>query len=270
MKLMKTLGLVLLIGLLAATGSACDKKEESPAPAAPAAPTIQGVDDLTGKRIGVQTGTTGDIYAEDIEGATIERFSKGTDAVIALQQGKVDAVIIDDQPAKAFAALNADITVLAEPFTVEEYALCVAKTQPELTAAMNTAIAELKSNGTLQAITDYYIGQLAGAAPYSTPEGTEYPNGPLIMVTNAFFPPYESWIDGEVRGLDVDFVRAICDQLGYQLQVEDMDFDALITAVQSGRADFAAAGMTVTEDRLKNVDFTDTYCTASQVVIIKK
>jgi polar amino acid transport system substrate-binding protein len=231
---------------------------------------IASVADLDNKTIGVQLGTTGDIYAEDIAGATIERFSKGAEAVLALQQGKVDAVIIDDQPAKVFAAQNDDIMVLAEPFTVEDYAICVSKDKADLTAAMNGAIAELKAEGTLQAILDYYIGEVEGAAPYASPAGIEYPNGKLTMATNAAFPPYEYWENEKICGVDADFARAICDKLGYELVIEDIDFDAIISAVQSGKADFGAAGMTVTEDRLKNIDFTDSYCTASQVVIIRK
>ncbi len=231
---------------------------------------IESVDDLNGKRIGVQQGTTGDIYAEDVEGATIERFNKGADAVMALRQGKLDAVIIDDQPAKVYVQQNEDIQILPDPFEVEEYAMCVAKDNSELTAAMNGAISELKADGTLQGLMDYYIGGVEGATPYKTPEGTEYPNGKLTMGTNAAFPPYEYWEGGEIMGLDADFARAICDKLGYVLVIEDMDFDAIITAVQSGKVDFGAAGMTVTEDRLKNIDFTDTYCTATQVIIVMK
>ena len=63
--------------------------------------------------------------------------------------------------------------------------------------------------------------------------------------------------------------RAICDKLGYDLEIDDMEFDSIITAVSSGKADFGAAGMTVTEDRLKNIDFTDTYATARQVIIVR-
>lgn len=231
---------------------------------------IKTLDDLEGKVIGVQQGTTGDIFAEDIEGATIERFSKGAEAILALRQGKVDAVMIDDQPAKVFASKNNDIMVLDEPFTVEEYAICVSKDKPELTAAMNGAIAELKADGTLQAILDYYIGQVEGAAPYWSPEGTDRSKGTLTMATNAEFPPYEYRENNEICGADVDFARAICDRLGYELVIDDMAFDTIITAVQSGKADFGAAGMTVNEDRLKNIDFTDTYCQASQVIIVKK
>ena len=73
----------------------------------------------------------------------------------------------------------------------------------------------------------------------------------------------------DIVGIDADIAQAICDKLGYELKIEDMEFDAIIAAVSSGKADFGAAGMTVTEDRLKNIDFTDTYATASQVIVVR-
>ena len=71
--------------------------------------TVHSIDDLNGKSIGVQLGTTGDTYADGIEGATVEKFAKGADAVQALKQGKVDAVIIDSEPAEVFVSKNDDI-----------------------------------------------------------------------------------------------------------------------------------------------------------------
>lgn len=264
---MKKVLALLASAMLVFSLAACGAKAPSTAGAA----GIASIEDLEGKRIGVQQGTTGDIYAEDeLKTATIERFNKGVDAVMALKQSKIDAVIIDDQPAKVFVSQNDDIKILEVPFAVENYAMCIAKNKPELTASFNTAISELKADGTLQKILDYYIGQQDGAAPYETPAGTTYPNGKLIMATNAAFPPYEYWENSKVMGVDADLARAICDKLGYELVIEDMDFDAIITAVQTGKADFGAAGMTMTEDRLKNIDFTDSYCTATQVVIVKK
>ena len=135
---------------------------------------------------------------------------------------------------------------------------------------MNKAIAEIKADGTLEAILDKYIKQVEGAKGYVTPEGTDHSKGTLVMATNAEFPPYEYHDGGKIVGVDAEFALAICDKLGYELKIEDMAFDSIIAAVQSGKADFGAAGMTVTEDRLKNIDFTDSYCTASQVVIVRK
>ena len=92
----------------------------------------------------------------------------------------------------------------------------------------------------------------------------------LVMATNAAFPPYESLDENNnVIGFDADMMRAVCDKLGYELEIMNIDFDSIIAAVDSGKADVGAAGMTVTEDRLKNIDFSDSYTTATQVIIVR-
>lgn len=232
------------------------------------------VDDLEGKKIGVQIGTTGDIYASDYEGdeagTTIERFNKGTDAVQALKTGKIDCVIIDVQPAKAYVEKNPELKVLEEEFANEEYAICVDKENTELKEKINAALREMKDDGTLTQIIDYYIGseEVKGKNPYIK-QDAERKNGTLSMATNAEFPPYEYFDKGVITGIDADMMQAVCDRLGMELKIQNMDFDAIITAVDSGKVDVGAAGMTVTEDRLKNIDFTDTYTTAQQVIIVK-
>ena len=120
---------------------------------------IAGPDDLSGKYIGVQLGTTGDIYATDYEeeGSTIERYNKGFEAVQAMLQGKIDAVVIDIEPAKVFVSQNEGIKILDEALTVEEYAIAVKKGNTELLEQINGALAELKDSGELQAIIDKYI-----------------------------------------------------------------------------------------------------------------
>lgn len=240
------------------------------AAAATAGGAIASLDDLKGKKIGVQLGTTGDIYATDDFGEeNVEEYNKGADAVQALKTGKVDAVIIDNEPAKVFVAQNSELALLDTPYTQEDYAMCLAKGS-DLTAKFDTAIAELKADGTLDAILDKYINKTEGAKGYVTPDGTAYPNGTLTMATNAYFPPYE-YYDGEnIVGIDAEFAKAICDKLGYELKIEDMEFDAIIPAVNSGKANFGAAGMTVTDERKQSVDFTDSYATGIQSVIVKK
>ena len=119
--------------------------------------TVASPDDLKGKTVGVQLGTTGDIYAEDIEDATIERYSKGFEAVQSLLQDKVDAVIIDREPAKVFVEENEGLKVLDEEFTVEDYAICMAKDNTDLLDKVNTALASLKESGKLDEIKAKYI-----------------------------------------------------------------------------------------------------------------
>lgn len=94
--------------------------------------------------------------------------------------------------------------------------------------------------------------------------------GVLTMATNAYFPPYEYYEGSDIVGIDVEIAKAVAEELGLELKVEDMEFDSIITAVQAGKADIGLAGMTVTEDRLKFVNFSDTYATGVQVVIVKE
>ena len=228
---------------------------------------IESKEDLAGKKIGVQLGTTGDLEASEYEkdGAVVERYSKGAEAIQALKADQIDCVIIDSQPAQKFVENNDDLKILDEPFVEEEYAICLKKGNDELLKEINGALKELKEDGTVDSIMDNYIGDNIGETPYESPEDVDRSKGKLIMATNAEFEPYEYH-----EGIDADIAQAICDKLGYELKIEDMEFDAIIAAVNSGKADFGLAGMTITEDRQASVDFTDTYANASQVIIVKK
>ena len=233
--------------------------------------TVFSVDDLEGKKIGVQLGTTGDIYATDEYGdESVERYNKGADAVQALKQGKIDCVLIDEQPALAFIEKNSDLKILDDEFTNEDYAIVISKDNSDLKDKINATLGELKADGTLDSIISNWIGEDAGKTPYESPADVDRSNGTLVMATNAYFPPYETYdADQKVVGLDVDMAQAIADRLGMELKVEDMEFDSIITAVQSGKADIGVAGMTVTEERLESIDFTDTYTTSRQVIIVR-
>ena len=89
------------------------------------------------------------------------------------------------------------------------------------------------------------------------------------MATNAEFPPYESTDGSKVVGFDADMMQAVCDTLGYDLKIEDMAFDSVVPAVQTGKAQVGVAGLSVTPDREKNVTFTDAYATSHQVIIVR-
>lgn len=110
------------------------------------------------------------------------------------------------------------------------------------------------------------------AAPKAAgaPELKTVSEGKLIMCTNAEFPPYEYHESNEIVGIDVEICGAIAEKLGLELEIEDIAFDAIIPEIVSGKADLGAAGMTVTEDRQQNVDFSDTYAHATQVIIIRE
>lgn len=120
--------------------------------------TIAKPDDLKGKKIGVQLSTTGDLTATDEFGKdSVVQYNKGNDAVMALTQGQVDAVIIDNEPAKSYVEANKGLKILDTEFLNEDYAACISKDNAGLTKAVNKALAELKADGTLQKIVDKYI-----------------------------------------------------------------------------------------------------------------
>ena len=108
------------------------------------------------------------------------------------------------------------------------------------------------------------------AGPVAADENvTTVEDGELHMATNAAFPPYEMTDDaGGFEGIDVEIATAIAEKLGLELVVDDMDFSSVIASVQSGKADIAMAGLTVNEERKKNIDFTDSYATGVQVIIV--
>lgn len=257
MKKFKKLVSVAVAAAMVLSMAACGKNETK---------KIEGPDDLEGAFVGVQTGTTSDIYLSDEGLAEVERFNKGVEAVEALKQGKIDAVVIDDQPAKTFVEENEGLKILETEYVQEDYAFAFPK-DSELTAEFNAVMEELKADGTFEAIVTYYL--TGEGSKYESPADIEY-NGTIVMATNAEFPPYEYYDGDVITGIDADFAKAIADKLGMELKIEDMAFDSIITAVETGKADFAAAGLTVTEDREKQVDFSESYYTGKQVIIVNK
>ena len=115
------------------------------------------------------------------------------------------------------------------------------------------------------------VASSEAASETETAELSTVEPGKLIMSTNAAFPPYEMTTDsGEFEGIDIETAQAIADKLGLELQIDDMDFDAALLAVQQGKSDMVMAGVTVTDERQNVMDFTDSYATGIQSIIVKE
>ena len=148
-------------------------------------------------------------------------------------------------------------------------AACSGSSGETTAAAADTTAAEAAEEETTTAKA---AGEDAAAEETTAAEAaeTEAAGGTLVMATNAEFEPWEYHDGDAIVGIDVEIAQAIGEKLGMEVEIEDMAFDSIIPAVTSGKADFGAAGMTVTEERLQSVDFTDTYAEASQVIIVKE
>lgn len=162
---------------------------------------------------------------------------------------------------------DAAVKVIDIKLTEEEYAFGVDKDQPELLEKVNTFIAKIMSDGTFDAICNNYFGDGEPTKIQSAVLDTS--KDQLVVATNAGFEPFEYKIGDSFSGIDMEIAKLIADDLGLELVISDMDFDAVCLSVGQHKCDIAMAGLTVKEDRKEFVNFSDTYYKASQKVIVK-
>lgn len=160
------------------------------------------------------------------------------------------------------------LSILDTAYAEEEYAICVGKENADLLEQINKALADLTAEGVAQDIVDKYISGKTHEHTFQAdiPADAEE----LVMATNAAFPPYEYYEDNKVVGIDAEMAAAIADKLGRKLVIQDTEFDSIIGGVQSGKYDMGMAGMTVTDERLQSVNFSDSYATGIQSVIVRE
>ncbi len=152
--------------------------------------------------------------------------------------------------------------------TEEEYAFAIAKENDSLEASVNELLADMKEDGSLDALINSYFD---GTAEFTYEnKSTTAAEGDFVMATNAYFPPFESVEGSKFKGVDIEIAYKIAEKLGKTLFVYDMEFDSIIPSVQTGKADIGMAGMTVTEDRKKQVDFATPYYASAQVITVQK
>ncbi|MFI3258246.1 MAG: transporter substrate-binding domain-containing protein [Spirochaetales bacterium] len=250
------IALTLVSGMLFAFGS----KDEV---------VITGVADLDGKKIGVQAGTTGEMWVQDnVAGVALSSFKSGIDAALDLKNGAIDAVVLDELPAREIVSKNSDLMIITDRFAREEYAIAVKKGNADLLAVINETIEDLQATGGYE---DLVLAFMPTDGNIIIPTVAMSATGnPVKLGTNAAFPPFE-YVEGtKVVGFDITMGEYIAAQLGQPLEVVDMAFDSLIAALDSGVVDFVAAGMSITEERQKNVDFSVPYYESEQVIIVRK
>ncbi len=162
---------------------------------------------------------------------------------------------------------TAKVKVIDIDLTDEEYALGVNKSDEELLKSANDYIKEIKENGQLDEICNHFFGDGEPVAVASAKEDSS--KDQLVVATNAEFEPFEYKKGDSFYGIDMEIVKGLAEKLGKELVIKDMKFDAVVTSVQNGKADLAAAGLTVDATRAKQVNFADSYYSASQKLIVK-
>lgn len=158
------------------------------------------------------------------------------------------------------------VKVIDIELTNEEYAFGVDKQQPELLEEVNNFIAEIKANGKFDEICNNYFGD--GTPVKVTSAKLDESKDQLVVATNAAFEPFEYMEGDSYVGIDMEIAALMAEYLDKELVIQNMDFDAVCLAVGQQKCDVAMAGLTVKEDRKEYVDFTDTYYSASQKLIV--
>ena len=164
------------------------------------------------------------------------------------------------------AAGPVQLKILDAEYVTEDYAIAVAKENEDLLNKIDDALVKLIDDGTVAQVTSYYISGEGELPAFQQDVAADAEV--LTMGTNAAFPPYEFVENDVVVGIDAAVAALIADQLGMKLEIVDMEFDSIIPSVTSGKIDMGMAGMTVTEARLESVNFSTSYATGVQVVIV--
>ena len=158
------------------------------------------------------------------------------------------------------------LKILDAEYVTEDYAIAIAKEHTELLEQINTALNALIADGTLQQVVDYYISGEGELPAFQQDVADDAPV--LSMACSADFAPYEFYDGDDIVGIDPVTAGLIADQLGMKLEITDTNFDTIIPSVVSGKADIGMSGMSVTEERLENVNFSDSYATGVQVIVV--
>lgn len=173
----------------------------------------------------------------------------------------------NDKKADEPATSEAKVKVVDIELSSEEYAFGVDKKQPELKEKCNELLKEMKSNGELEEISNHFFGDGEPVAVTSAKQDNS--KDQLVVATNAEFAPFEYKEGDKFYGIDMEIAKLLADKLGKELVIVDMAFDAVLLSVQQQKADIGMAGLTVTEERAKQVDFSDPYYNAAQKIICK-
>ena len=225
---------------------------------------LKSPSDLKYERLAAQRGTTGQYIAEDLlgdkKGELLTTYEKYVDAVAALRQEKIRAIVMDEMPAKRFLNEVEGLAIMDEALSEESYAIGFKKGNTELVSKVNKALSEMKADGTMAAIFAKYIdGDYSAVKPSDIDFNKGAKGGKLYVGTEAGFAPYELKVGNGFIGIDIEMCANIAKKLDKELVIINMNFDALPTAVSTGKVDMICAGITVNEERKENMDFSDNY-----------
>ncbi|MEN6324680.1 MAG: ABC transporter substrate-binding protein/permease [Syntrophomonas sp.] len=264
-------GLVVIL-VLALVG--CRQEREAPAveykTTAANSEKLSQLDDIAGKRVGVVTGTLFDGFvAQKYPQAKIHRFDSTSDMVMAIKTNKLEAAIVDAVSAKEVQKKDQNIGILSDDVLSYPMGIGFNKNNPALREKFNNFLKEARASGTYDEIYQRWF--------VNDPELAVMPDiknnargDKLVLGVSVADLPYVAFMNGKYVGFDIEMVQNFAVQKGYNLEIVTMEFASLIAALSSGKVDMIADGIGITEERSKQVDFSDSYVDGKTAVIALK
>ena len=218
-------------------------------------------------KIGSQSGTTGAMYADCLKGCEVSYYDTFALAAQDLKNGKIEYVVVDGATAQSLKNDIAGLKVIDIELSSEYYGIAVDKAQPELLSSINTILESKKAE--IDAIIEKYMNNeeekfvpIASAVKDESKAATQ-----LVVATNAEFPPFESISGDKYVGIDIEIAKIIADELGLELVIDNMQFDAVVQSIGTHSVDIGMSGLTITAERKKSVNFANPYYIESQYVL---
>ena len=231
---------------------------------------IAKIDDLKSSKVGVQNASVGENLIRELlkdSPNNVIVYEDVATLVEALKAGQVDAVVMDEAPARFFTANEESIKILPEVLSGTYYGIAVKKGNKELLDRVNKALEEIKEEGTLSAIISKYIN-VEEPDPEIIDFNQEAKGGKLWVGCAATFPPYEVRTNKGFSGIDIELCAAIAKKLDKELIIADYRFSVLPEALDSGKIDMICSAFVITEERAAVMDFSNPYDADQQVVLI--
>ncbi len=234
---------------------------------------FSSIDELDGKRIGIQTGTGYEVVvSRELPHAKVMYFQTKSDLITALRGNKIDAFIIDESVFRYMEIEESPFYMIPEYFSEYSFGFVFPKNSKgdALRKQFNEFVNTIKQQGTLKEMQDLWFEHDEKIKKMPDIENFPAENGVLELATESNYEPFEYVRDGEVVGYDMDIAARFCEAYGYGLKIVDMTFDGILPALSSGKCDFSGAGFNILAERAENVYFSDPYYDSGTVAVVLK
>jgi len=226
--------------------------------------------DFVGKKFAIETGSAyAEVLDEYLGDNELLYFNTISECVEAVKTNKADATISDEPLLRKFVIKNPELTLITPLLTQEEYGLIISKDRPELTKNLNNFYDEIKADGTYDEMVARWLdSEDVPDLPIIPLSGK---NGTLKMATSAINQPFGFYAaNNEFSGFDIEYAIRFAQYMDMDIEFFDMDFSGIIPSVQSGKTDFGASLMTITQERAKSIDFTKPYYTGGGAILTRQ